>query len=151
MAEAFLSIDQLANATFDELTQVSDVGEKVAQSVIDYFNQPQNLETVLRLQKAGLQFEIQDEDRGVQIDLFQQGSIVVSGVFSVPRDEIKKLIEQYGGKIVSSISKSTLYVVAGEKMGPEKEKRANSLGIQILSEEDLYKMIEEEKRKLENE
>ena len=62
-----------------------------------------------------------------------------------------KLIEQYGGKIVSSISKSTLYVVAGEKMGPEKEKRANSLGIQILSEEDLYKMIEEEKRKLENE
>ncbi|MDD3644317.1 MAG: NAD-dependent DNA ligase LigA [Bacteroidales bacterium] len=151
LAEAFLSIDQLANATFDELTQVSDVGEKVAQSVIDYFNQPQNLETVLRLQKAGLQFEIQDEDRGVQIDLFQQGSIVVSGVFSVPRDEIKKLIEQYGGKIVSSISKSTLYVVAGEKMGPEKEKRANSLGIQILSEEDLYKMIEEEKRKLENE
>jgi len=150
LATAFRSIDQLANATFEELTQVSDVGEKVAQSVIDYFNQAQNLETVLRLQKAGLQFEVRDEDQGVQIDLFQQGSIVVSGVFSVPRDDIKKLIEQYGGKIVSSISKSTLYVVAGEKMGPEKEKKANSLGIPILSEQDLYEMIDKEKKNIEN-
>lgn len=150
LAAAFRSIDQLANATFEELTQVSDVGEKVAQSVIDYFNQPQNLETVLRLQKAGLQFEIRDEDQDVQIDLFQQGSIVVSGVFSVPRDDIKKLIEQYGGKIVSSISKSTLYVVAGEKMGPEKEKKANSLGIPILSEQDLYEMIDKEEKNIEN-
>ncbi|MBP5709500.1 MAG: NAD-dependent DNA ligase LigA [Bacteroidales bacterium] len=142
LARHFKNIDVVSSATKEELMQVDDVGERVADSIVNFFNNAGNLQTVVRLREAGLNFETKDEisKLGTALD---GKSIVVSGVFSVPRDEIKQKIEDYGGKNVSSISKNTDFVLAGEKMGPEKRKKAENLGIPIISEEDFYIMIGE--------
>ena len=123
--------------------EVNDVGDRVADSIIDYFNNPENLEIIIRLRNAGLQFELSEESAPVS-DILAGKSIVVSGVFTISRDEIKQMVELYGGKNVSSISKNTSYVLAGEKMGPEKKKKAESLGIPIISETEFYQMIGKE-------
>ena len=141
LARRFKTIDAIANATQEELVNVEDVGERVAESIIQYFNNTENLEMVLRLKAAGLCFEMGEE----QLPLSQKlagMNIIVSGVFSVPRDEIKLLVEQNGGKNVSSISKNTTYVLAGDKMGPEKRKKAESLGVPIISEDEFRNMIQ---------
>ena len=141
LARRFKTIDAIANATQEELVNVEDVGERVAESIIQYFNNTENLEMVLRLKAAGLRFEMGEE----QLPLSQKlagMNIIVSGVFSVPRDEIKLLVEQNGGKNVSSISKNTTYVLAGDKMGPEKRKKAESLGVPIISEDEFRNMIQ---------
>ena len=142
LARHFKNIDSISSASREELMQVDDVGERVADSIVNFFNNAGNLQTVVRLREAGLNFETKDEisKLGTALD---GKSIVVSGVFSVPRDEIKQKIEDYGGKNVSSISKNTDFVLAGEKMGPEKRKKAENLGIPIISEEDFYIMIGE--------
>lgn len=140
IARRFRSIDAVANATREELMEVEDVGERVADSIIQYFNNVENLQMVMRLREAGLQFEI-GEDQLPTSELLAGKSVVVSGVFTVPRDHLKSLIEQNGGKNVSSISKNTSFVLAGEKMGPEKRKKAESLGIPIVSEEEFWQMI----------
>lgn len=140
LARHFKNIDALANATKEELMEVEDVGDRVAESIIRYFNQTENLQMVMSLQKAGLRFEVGEEAAPVSQALAGQ-SIVVSGVFTVPRDEIKHLIELNGGKNVSSISKNTSFVLAGEKMGPEKRKKAESLGVPIISEEEFRQKI----------
>ena len=95
---------------------------------------------VMRLRAAGLRMEVGEESR-VASDKLAGKNIIVSGIFSVPRDELKQLIEQHGGKNVSSISKNTTYVLAGDKMGPEKRKKAESLGIRIISEAEFREMI----------
>ncbi len=141
LARHFETMDAVANAPKEELMTVEDVGERVADSIIDYFNNTENLEILMRLRDAGLQFEInRDQNQPVSQKLAGK-SIVVSGVFTVPRDTIKELVEQNGGKNVSSISKNTSFVLAGEKMGPEKRKKAESLGIPIVSEEEFLGMI----------
>lgn len=140
LARQFKNIDAIANATKEELIEVEDVGERVAESIIQYYNNTENLEMVMRLRQAGLQMEVGEELQAAS-DKLAGKNIIVSGVFSVPRDELKRLIEQHGGKNVSSISKNTTYVLAGEKMGPEKRKKAESLGIPIISEEDFWDMI----------
>ncbi|MBQ7490838.1 MAG: NAD-dependent DNA ligase LigA [Bacteroidales bacterium] len=142
LARHFKNIDSISSATREELMQVDDVGERVADSIVNFFNNAGNLQTVVRLREAGLNFETKDETSKLGTALDGK-SIVVSGVFSVPRDEIKQKIEDYGGKNVSSISKNTDFVLAGEKMGPEKRKKAENLGIPIISEEDFYIMIGE--------
>jgi DNA ligase (NAD+) len=101
----------------------------------------ENLEMVIALRNAGVQFELSAAETQLASDKLAGKSIVVSGVFSVPRDEIKRLIEQNGGKNVSSISKNTNFVLAGEKMGPEKRNKAQKLNIPIISEEEFYQMI----------
>lgn len=141
LARRFQNIDMLASATQEELVEVEDVGERVAQSIIQYFNSTENLEMVMRLKSAGLQFEVGEESQTDSQRLAGM-NIVVSGVFTVPRDDIKAMIERNGGKNVSSISKNTTYVLAGEKMGPEKRKKAETLGIPIISEDDFRVMIE---------
>ncbi|MCQ2279757.1 MAG: NAD-dependent DNA ligase LigA [Bacteroidales bacterium] len=141
LARHFKNIDRLSSATKDELLEVNDVGDRVADSIIDFFNNPENLEIVIRLRNAGLHFELTEEEATPIANILEGKSIVVSGVFSISRDDIKKMIEQYGGKNVSSISKNTSYVLAGEKMGPEKRKKAESLGVPIISETDFYKLI----------
>ena len=143
LARHFQNIDRLSSATKEELMEVNDVGDRVADSIIDYFNNPENLEIIIRLRNAGLQFELSEEAAPVS-DVLAGKSIVVSGVFTISRDEIKQMVEQYGGKNVSSISKNTSYVLAGEKMGPEKKKKAESLGIPIISETEFYQMIGKE-------
>ena len=141
LARHFETMDAVANAPKEELMTVEDVGERVADSIIDYFNNTENLEILLRLREAGLQFEIDKEQHQPVSQKLAGQSIVVSGVFSMPRDAIKELVEQNGGKNVSSISKNTSFVLAGEKMGPEKRKKAETLGIPIVSEEEFWTMI----------
>jgi DNA ligase (NAD+) len=141
LARHFETMDAVANAPKEELMTVEDVGERVADSIIDYFNNTENLEILMRLREAGLQFEINKEQHQPVSQKLAGQSIVVSGVFTVPRDTIKELVEQNGGKNVSSISKNTSFVLAGEKMGPEKRKKAEALGIPIVSEEEFWTMI----------
>jgi DNA ligase (NAD+) len=136
-------IDRLMAMTADELTQIEDVGVRIADSIIEYFLVEENREIVERLRAAGLQFVIAEDVAEGRSDKLQGKSIVISGTFTHhSRDEYKALIEKHGGKNVGSISKKTDYVLAGENMGPSKLEKANSLGIEIIDEETFLKMIE---------
>ncbi len=140
LAAHFKSIDHLKEASFDELVNVEEIGEKIAESVIRWFAKPGHLEMIQRLRSHGVQMEIKEEQE--VSDKLQGKSFVVSGVFErYSRDEVKALIEKYGGKNVSSISSKTDFVLAGDKMGPAKKEKASKLGIPIISEEDFEKMI----------
>ncbi len=142
IARRFPTIDQLQWATLEQLTAIDDVGEQIAQNVIAYFNHLDNLEIINRLREAGVQMESQEEEQAPQSDILQGKSIVVSGVFSQhSRDEYKAMIEAHGGKNVGSVSKKTSFILAGENMGPEKRKKAESLGIEILTEEQFLELI----------
>ena len=141
IAKSMGNIDNIINATVEELTEIEEVGEKIALSIKDFFADERNLHIINRLKNAGLQFE-QEKKVASGNQVLSGMNIVVSGVFStMSRDEIKQLIEDLGGKNVSSISKKTTFVLAGEKMGPEKRKKAESLGIEIKSEDDFLKIL----------
>lgn len=140
LAKAFGSIDKLMMATFDELVAVDEIGDKIAMSIQHHFQQPENMKIVRRLQESGLQFEAKAKE--LASNKLEGASIVVSGVFeSLSRDELKKLIEDNGGKNVSSISAKTTYVVAGDNMGPAKLEKATKLGVEILSEQKFLELI----------
>lgn len=141
LAKSFPTIESLSNATFEELLLVDDVGDKVAQSIVTYFYQPIHLETIIRLEQAGVQLFRNIEQKQQIINIFNDMPIVVSGVFSIPRDDIKMMIEKFGGKNVSSISKNTAFLIAGDNMGPEKKKKAEKLGVKIISEEEFYELV----------
>ena len=144
IAKAMGSIDNIINASVEELTEIEEVGEKIAISIKDFFADERNINVINKLREAGLQFEqekksAKDEESS---GILSGKSIVVSGVFStMSRDEIKQLIEDLGGKNVSSISSKTSFIVAGDKMGPEKRKKAEALGIEIKSEAEFLEMI----------
>ena len=144
IAKAMGSIDNIINASVEELTEIEEVGEKIAVSIKDFFSDERNINITNKLREAGLQFEqekkaAKDEDSS---GILSGKSIVVSGVFStMSRDEIKQLIEDLGGKNVSSISSKTSFIVAGDKMGPEKRKKAEALGIEIKSEAEFLEMV----------
>lgn len=140
LAKAFKSIDRLAVASYDELVAVDEIGEKIAISVQNYFFEEENRQLIARLKAAGLQLEIEEKEQAST--KFQGKNFVVSGVFSTfSRDELKHLIENNGGKNVSSISSKTHFVVAGENMGPAKLEKATQLGIPILSEQDFIDLL----------
>ncbi len=142
LAKHFKSLDKIREANLLELILVDEIGERIAQSVCSYFENPDNIELLNRLRLAGLQFEA--EAKEASSDKFEGKSFVVSGVFhSFSRDELKTLIEDHGGKNVSSISKKTDYVIAGENMGPSKLQKATDLNIPILSEDDFIKLLNE--------
>lgn len=142
LAKHFKSIDALKNASQDELVAVDEIGDRIAESVLSFFADPLNVELVDKLKAHGLQFELEQDDNAQLPPLLEGKSIVVSGVFShYSRPELKDLIEAYGGKNVGSISKKTDYVLAGENMGPSKLKKAEDLGVVIISEDDFRKMI----------
>ncbi len=144
IAKAMGSIDNIINASVEELTEIEEVGEKIAVSIKDFFADERNVNIINKLKEAGLQFEQEKKvhDEASSSNILSGMSIVVSGVFStMSRDEIKQLIEDLGGKNVSSISSKTSFVVAGDKMGPEKRKKAESLGIEIKSEAEFLEMI----------
>ena len=141
IAKAMGSIDNIINASLEELTDIEEVGGKIALSIKDFFADERNIDIINKLKEAGLQFE-QEKKEVNENQVLSGMSIVVSGVFStMSRDEIKQLIEDLGGKNVSSISKKTSFVVAGDKMGPEKRKKAESLGIEIKTEDEFLAMI----------
>lgn len=142
LAKHFKSIDNLINASEEELTAVDEIGERIAQSVVSFFASEENIATVERLKTYGLQLEISAEKLANQTDKLNGNSFVVSGVFAkVSRNELKKLIEDNGGKVSGSISSKTNYVVAGENMGPSKRTKAESLGVPIISEDDFLEMV----------
>ncbi len=138
----YRDIDSLMQASVEDLSAINTVGEVIAQSVKAFFENPVNLDIVERLKAAGLQFAKAETAASDQPQLLAGKTFVVSGVFAhYSRDGIKAAIEAYGGKNASSISSKTDYVLAGDKMGPEKRKKAESLGVPIISEEDFEKMI----------
>ncbi len=137
----FKTINQLMAASFEELILVEEIGEKIAESVLLFFQKPVHQEIVTRLRAHGVQMEIK-ETQVSEPQLLQGKSFVVSGIFERhSRDEIKALIERFGGKNVSAISSKTDFVLAGANMGPAKKQKAKKLGISIISEEDFEEMI----------
>ena len=140
LAKGFKSIDALQRATYDELIEVEEIGGKIADSVLRYFSDTANLALIDRLKNAGLCFV--KEKEVLDSTTFLEKTLVISGSFSVfSREELKELIEKNGGKVGSSVSSKTDYLIAGENMGPAKLKKANSLGITIISEEEFVKLI----------
>jgi len=144
LARAFKSIDALQNATLDQLLEVDGVGQVIAESIIRFFHDPACLSTLQRLRDAGLQMSLSAEVLAGQTDRLQGQSIVISGVFAKhSRDEYKALIEQHGGKNVSSISKNTSFILAGDNMGPAKLEKAQKLGVRIVGETEFLEIIGE--------
>jgi DNA ligase (NAD+) len=136
LAAKFENIDLLAQASFDELVAVDEIGERIAISVQSYFSDELHQQLIEKLKKAGVQ--LQGVKKEFLSNKFEGMNFVVSGVFSTfSRDELKKVIEDNGGKNVSSISAKTTYVVAGESMGPAKLEKATKLGVKILSEQEF--------------
>lgn len=143
LARHFKNIDALMSASIEELQEVEGIGEVMARSVKNYFQNPQNLTIVERLRQYGLQMSLSEEQMSASSDLLAGKSIVISGVFEHhSRDEYKQIIEQNGGKNVGSISGKTSFILAGDNMGPSKLQKAEKLGIPIVSEEEFLKMIE---------
>ena len=141
LVKEFQHIDHLMIADKERLENVDEIGEKIAESVVLYFQNKENINLINRLKNQGLCFEIGEESKAISSQLSGM-SIVISGVFShFSRDELKKLIEQHGGKNVSSISKKTTFVVAGENMGPSKLQKAEKLNVPLLSEDEFIKKI----------
>ena len=141
LVKEFQHIDHLMLADKERLENVDEIGEKIAESVVLYFQNKENIKLINRLKNQGLCFEIGEESKAISSQLSGM-SIVISGVFShFSRDELKILIEQHGGKNVSSISKKTTFVVAGENMGPSKLQKAEKLNVPLLSEDEFIKKI----------
>ena len=142
LARAFKNIDNLMNASFDELIAVDEIGERIATTVTQFFANEANRELIARLKEYGLCFEVSEEETQMHSDILNGQSIVISGVFTHhSRDEYKDIIEKNGGKNVGSISKSTSFILAGENMGPSKFEKAQKLGIRIVDEDEFLAMI----------
>ena len=145
LAKHYENIDAISKASILELILVDEIGEKIAQSVVQFFENPKNKEIIGRLKSVGLQFEINKKNSTLVSIKLEGKTFVVSGVFQTfSRDDLKKAIEDNGGKVGSSISSKTDYVVAGDNMGPAKLDKANQLKIPIINEFDFSKMIQNE-------
>lgn len=140
LASYFRNIDALAAASREELLQVEDIGEVIADSLVAYFKDARHLDMISRLKAAGLRFETEHEEGPVS-DALKGKTIVISGNFSISRERMKQLVAAHGGKNSGSLSGKTSFLLAGEKPGPEKMKKAGTLGIPVMSEEDFMKMI----------
>jgi DNA ligase (NAD+) len=137
----FATIENLINASFEELISVDEIGSKIAESVVDYFSEQQNKDLIEQLKSHHLCFEAIKKAENLSDKLDGQ-SIVVSGVFQqYSRNELKQLIEKHGGKNVGSISKKTTFVLAGDNMGPSKKQKAEALGVALVSEEEFLQKI----------
>ena len=142
VASHFGNIDAIASATVEDLLKVDDVGQVIAESIHDYFRDGSNMETIARLKESGLRFESDKAAEKVSASL-EGKTIVISGNFSISRDDMKALIVAHGGKSSGSISKKTAYLLAGEKPGPEKLKKAEALGVQVIDEATFMSMLPE--------
>lgn len=144
LAKHYKNIEAIAQASLMDLILVDEIGDKIAQSVLAFFDNLENREIIERLQKVGVQFTI-DESKSTVVSSILVGKLfVVSGVFELfSRDDLKKAIEDNGGKVASSISAKTDYVIAGNNMGPAKLEKANQLGIRIISENDFLHLLNE--------
>ncbi len=140
LAEHFRSLDAVMAASREELVQADEVGEKIADAIREYFADAENLRIIGRLREAGVRFE--EEARTLASEALAGKSFVISGKFSGhSRDELKELIERHGGRNLSAVSGSADYLVAGENMGPAKLKKAEKLGVRIISEEEFIELL----------
>ncbi|MBR4994601.1 MAG: NAD-dependent DNA ligase LigA [Alistipes sp.] len=140
LADHFRSLDALLKATREELVEAEEVGEKIANAIMDYFADEKNIAIIERLRTAGLQFEA--EERTTASDALAGLTFVISGSFANhSRDELKALIEAHGGKNLAAVSANTSYLLAGDKIGPAKLQKANKLGIKIISEDEFVELI----------
>lgn len=144
LAKKLHSIDNIRNKTKEELMAIDEIGDRIAESIIDFFSKPEHIEMIEFLKKQGLQFQISEDQLSDRTDKLSGLSIVISGTFEKhSRDELKQLIEKNGGKNVGSLSKKTSYLLAGDNMGPSKREKAEKLNIPVISEEEFLKMLEE--------
>lgn len=142
LANHFKSIEYLQQTTFEELISVDEIGDVIAKSVIDFFNNDTNRQLIARLKKYGLQLAMSEESQEGKTTILQGKTFVVSGVFTYfDRNGLKKSIEDNGGKVASGISKKTNYVIAGENMGPSKQVKAETLKVPIISEKDYLALL----------
>ncbi|MBR5877489.1 MAG: NAD-dependent DNA ligase LigA, partial [Alistipes sp.] len=140
IASHFKDMDAVIRATKEELTEAEEVGDKIADSIIDYLTDEQNLTIIERLREAGLQFKAEQKE---QVSNSLEGlNFVISGSFiEHSRDELKALIEAHGGKNLAAVSANTSYLLAGDKIGPAKLQKATKLGVKIISEQEFIEMI----------
>lgn len=142
LCKKFSSIEDLQKATVEELIEVDDIGPKVAESLIAYFSDADNIEIVKRLKSAGLNFQVENKNNEKSSNKLDGLSFVVSGTFdSFSRDELKNIIEENGGKNLSGVSKKTNYLIAGHKTGPSKLSKADKFGVKIISEEEFINLL----------
>jgi len=144
LCNAFISCDNLEKATLNELTEVEEIGERIAQSVVSYFSEPRNKQMISRLKDYGLQMQINEALQTARTDKLKGLTIVISGTFtSYSRDEYKAMIEQHGGKNSGSVSGNTDYLLAGDNMGPAKLEKAVKLGVKIIDETQFLKLLQD--------
>ena len=142
LAKHFKSIDNLMTANLEALISVDEIGDRIAASILEFSNNIGNMQLINRLKYHGVQLKVSEKDLIGQTDKLQGKVFVVSGVFyKMTRNELKKAIEDNGGKVSSSISKKTTFVVAGDKMGPSKKTKAEALGLTIINEDEFILMI----------
>ena len=138
----FKNIDNLINASYEELVSVDEIGGRIAESVIDYFQEPRHLDQIVKLGLAGLQFIREEDEVSLASDKLAGKTFVISGAFErYSREDLSRLIESNGGKILSSISGKLNFLVAGDSMGPSKLEKATKLNIPIISEKELLAML----------
>ena len=142
LAKHYKNINALSQATILDLVTVDEIGIRIAESVVDFFTSEENKIIINRLKGFGLQLALSENVLANQTDKLKGKIFLVSGVFeTVSRDELKKLIEDNGGKVSSSISLKTSYLIAGDKMGPSKRAKAETLNVLIISEQDFLNFI----------
>jgi DNA ligase (NAD+) len=143
LARYFKSIDKIAQATQEELLAAPEIGEKIAQTVYQFFRNAENQNEVARLRAAGLQLESTTQDPEKESDVLANKSFVISGTFqNYERDQLHEIILKNGGRILSSVSGKLDYLVAGDNMGPSKREKAEKLGVKIISEQDFEKLLQ---------
>ncbi len=149
LADHFRTLDALMAASREELVEAEEVGEKIADAILEYLADEENRRIIEQLRAAGLQFEVAEREKASTA--LAGKSFVVSGKFTISRDELKQTIEKHGGRNLAAVSGNVDYLIAGEKMGPEKRKKAEKLGVAILSEEEFMAMIAEAEPKVASE
>ena len=142
LARHYKTIEALENATVAQLIEVDEIGNQIASSVVNFFADDYNRKLIDRLKGYGLQFALSEQASEGQTETLKGLTFVVSGVFHLyTRDELKALIEQYGGKVASSISSKTNYVIVGDNMGPSKKEKAAQLGVKMIDEKAFQSLI----------
>lgn len=144
LAEQLPDLEALRGATYEELMAINEIGGRIANSIIKYFQHPGHVQLVGRLKAAGLKFKSEKIAPEMESEKLAGNTFVISGVFrSMSREELQLLIQSHGGKVVSSISAKLSYLVAGDKMGPAKLEKADKLGVRILNEDEFLALIRE--------
>ncbi|WP_162054772.1 NAD-dependent DNA ligase LigA [Pontibacter pamirensis] len=144
LAEQLPDLEALRGATYEELLAINEIGDRIANSIMQYFQNPEHVQLVERLKASELNFKAENTAPEMESEKLAGSTFVISGVFqSVSREELQQLIQSHGGKVVSSISAKLSYLVAGDKMGPAKLEKAGKLGIKILTEDEFLALIQE--------